>query len=201
MAGLEDILNIIDSQQKETESRIMSSAESKVREINKDAAAKADKAYSDYMKKAEAENLRSFESSCVSVDAEMKRRILKCKVGLIDEVIEKTLQKLRSQNDADYFTMLEKLITRSIRKDDGTVSLSSKDLGRLPAGFEDKLKAKAAEIGGSIKIDTAPADIEDGFILTYGLISENCSFSAILETERESIKDLASTELFRQVSK
>ena len=201
MAGLEDILNIIDSQQKETESRIMSSAESKVREINMDAAAKADKAYSDYMKKAEAENLRSFESSCVSVDAEMKRRILKCKVGLIDEVIEKTLQKLRSQNDADYFTMLEKLITRSIRKDDGTISLSSKDLGRLPAGFEDKLKAKAAEIGGSIKIDTAPADIEDGFILTYGLISENCSFSAILETERESIKDLASTELFRQVSK
>ncbi len=201
MAGLEDILNIIDSQQKETESRIMSSAESKVREINMDAAAKADKAYSDYMKKAEAENLRSFESSCVSVDAEMKRRILKCKVGLIDEVIEKTLQKLRSQNDADYFTMLEKLITRSIRKDDGTVSLSSKDLGRLPAGFEDKLKAKAAEIGGGIKIDTKPADIEDGFILTYGLISENCSFSAILETERESIKDLASTELFRQVSK
>ena len=201
MAGLEDILNIIDSQQKETESRIMSSAESKVREINKDAAAKADKAYSDYMKKAEAENLRSFESSCVSVDAEMKRRILKCKVALIDEVIEKTLQKLRSQSDAEYFAMLEKLITRSIRKDDGTVSLSSKDLGRLPAGFEDKLKAKAAEIGGSIKIDTKPADIEDGFILTYGLISENCSFSAILETERESIKDLASTELFRQVSK
>jgi len=201
MAGLEDILNIIDSQQKETESRIMSSAESKVREINKDAAAKADKAYSDYMKKAEAENLRSFESSCVSVDAEMKRRILKCKIALIDEVIEKTLQKLRSQSDAEYFAMLEKLITRSIRKDDGTVSLSSKDLGRLPAGFEDKLKAKAAEIGGSIKIDTKPADIEDGFILTYGLISENCSFSAILETERESIKDLASTELFRQVSK
>ena len=201
MAGLEDILNIIDSQQKETESRIMSSAESKVREINKDAAAKADKAYSDYMKKAEAENLRSFESACVSVDAEMKRRILKYKVELIDEVVEKTLQKLRTQSDSDYFAMLEKLITRNMCKGDGTVSLSSKDLGRLPAGFEDKLKAKAAEIGGSIRIDTAPADIEDGFILTYGLISENCSFSAILETERENIKDLASIELFRQVSK
>ena len=196
MAGLEDILNIIDSQQKETESRIMSSAESKVREISKDAEAKAEKAYNDYMKRAEAENLHSYESACNSVDSEMKRRILKCKVGLIDQAIANTLAKLRSQSDSDYFAMLERLIVRNLRSGSGVISLSSHDLGRIPADFEKKLSEKASEKGGTVSISKDPADIQDGFILTYGNISENCSFSAMIETDREDIKDLASRELF-----
>ena len=196
MAGLEDILNIIDSQQKETESRIMSSAESKVREIRKDAEAKAEKAYNDYMKRAEAENLHSYESACTSVDSEMKRRILKCKVGLIDQAIANTLAKLRSQSDSDYFAMLERLIVRNLRSGSGVISLSSRDLGRLPGDFEKKLSEKSSEKGGTVSISKEPADIQDGFILTYGNISENCSFSSMIETYREDIKDLASRELF-----
>ena len=41
--------------------------------------------------------------------------------------------------------------------------------------------------------------MEDGFILTYGLISENCSFSAIAESEREAMRDTAAKALFGQV--
>ena len=53
----------------------------------------------------------------------------------------------------------------------------------------------------NIKISEKPAEIENGFILTYGLISENCSFRAIIEAERDSLRDMAAAELFGQVKK
>ena len=92
--------------------------------------------------------------------------------------------------------MLERLIVRNLRSGSGVISLSSRDLGRMTADFEKKLSEKASEKCGTVSISKEPADIQDGFILTYGNISENCSFSAMIETDREDIKDLASRELF-----
>ena len=50
--------------------------------------------------------------------------------------------------------------------------------------------------GGSVQLSKQPADIEDGFILSYGLISENCSFRAMMEAEKEDIRDTAARILF-----
>ena len=55
----------------------------------------------------------------------------------------------------------------------------------------------AEKNNGSIQLSKVPADIEDGFILSYGLISENCSFRAIIEAEKEDIRDTAARILFR----
>ena len=49
-------------------------------------------------------------------------------------------------------------------------------------------------------ISDVPAEISDGFVLEYGLISENCSFSAVLEAEKEGVRDLAARHLFGQVN-
>lgn len=58
MSGIDEILNIIDSQQKQTENNIIRSAEEKARGIEAEGDSKAEKAYNDYMKKAlqKAEN-------------------------------------------------------------------------------------------------------------------------------------------------
>ena len=79
------------------------------------------------------------------------------------------------------------------------LSLSRRDLGRVPDSFIKELSAAAEKVGGSVKLDTEPADIENGFILTYGLISENCSFRAVVEAEREGVRDTAARVLFGQV--
>ena len=197
MSGLDEIINIISSQQKENEHKLMSAAESRVEAIEKQAKADAEKAYSEYMSRASASIVRDHENACTSVDSAMKRKILEFKVSQIDRAVDNTVLKLVSLPTADYFAMLTRLITARIRKGEGIVWLSSRDLERMPADFAVNLKAAAAKAGGSISVSSEPADIPDGCILQYGNISENCTFRAVLEAERETVRDIAARELFR----
>ena len=196
MAGIDDILNIIENQQKQTEQSIISVAEKKAAAIKKDGDEKAAKAYEEYIKRADEQADRDFENACKSADAEMKRRILACKVKCIDSVIDKTVLKLRNLPDKEYFALLERLAGRLIRKGEGVISLSEKDLKRVTADFEKNLNKIAEKSGGSISLSDIPADIDDGFVLSYGLISENCSFRAIMEADKDSVRDTAARVLF-----
>ncbi len=117
MAGLENILNIIASQQKETEKTIISAAEKKAAVIIKDGSEKAEKAYDEQLKKMTFKLAQEHENSKASVDADMKRRILACKVKCINDVIEKTLQKLDSLSETEYFAVIEKLLSQKVQKD------------------------------------------------------------------------------------
>lgn len=199
MSGIDEILNMISAQQQETEEGIIKAAKSKAAQIIKEGEAKAQTAYDDYMKKARQRSERDYENKCNAADAEMKRKILACKVELIDEAIEKTVAKLKDLPDKEYFELLARLAGKHLRSGEGVISLSEKDMKRVPADFIAKLSEHAAEINGTIKLSKDAADIEDGFILSYGLISENCSFRAVVEAETEEVRDIAARELFGQV--
>lgn len=199
MSGIEEILNIIDSQQKQTEDNLVSAAEHKASAIIYDGKEKAEKAYEEHIKKMSEQLAHDFDNACSSADAAMKRRVLARKIGLIDETIEKALAKLDKLPDSEYFAVIGKLAAKRLRAGEGVLSMSKRDLGRVPDSFMKELSAAAEKVGGSVKLDSQPADIENGFILTYGLISENCSFRAVVEAEREGVRDTAARVLFGQV--
>lgn len=196
MSGLDEILNIINRQQKITEDNIIRSAESKAQSVKAEGDAKAEKAYEDYMKKASAQAETEFKNACNSADAEAKRKILKCKVEIIDSAIESIIAKLRGLPDSEYFEMILKLAGRKLHKGDGIIYFGENDLRRLPADFVEKLAFLAKKEGGTVVISDKTAEINDGFILEYGLISENCSFRAIIESEKDGIRDTLARELF-----
>ncbi|MDE7365559.1 MAG: V-type ATP synthase subunit E [Ruminococcus sp.] len=195
MAGLENILNIISSQQKQTENAVISSAEKKAETIIADGNEKAVKEYDEYLKKAEIQLALNYNNALSSVDAQMKRKALAYKVKCIDEIIEKTVNKLNNLPDDEYFDILEKLVLRRADSENGVLYLNKKDYSRITEKFR-KIVQKL-----DITISDEYADIENGFILSYGLISENCCFRAIIEAERESIRDTVARELFGQVKK
>ena len=197
MSGLDEILNLIDAQQKQTEDSILKAATTKASAIKAEGEVKAQKAYEEHLQKAKAKAEKDFENACTSVDANMKRRVLAAKVELIDETIEKTIKKLRSLPDKEYFELLIKLAESHMQPDKGVISLGSKDLARVPADFAQKLDEIAKRKGGSIVLSKESADIDDGFILSYGLIAENCSFRAIIEAEKDDVRDTAARALFR----
>ena len=196
MSGLDEILTLIEEQQKQTEESIIKAARKKAESILSEGNEKADKAYKDYLDNAKISAEKEFENSCVSVDSSMKRKLLSCKVGLINDTIEKTIAKLKALPDKEYFELLIRLISRHIRPGKGILSLCSNDLNRLPSDFGKQITDLAAKDGGSIELSKEPADIEDGFILSYGLISENCSFRAIIEADKDEIRDTAARALF-----
>lgn len=196
MSGLDEILSLIEAQQKQTEESIIKAAEDKAGAIKAEGEAKAQKAYDEYISREKARAEKDFENSCASADAAMKRKILACKVELIDKAIDKAIDKLKSLPDKEYFELMRKLISRHIQASDGIISLGKKDLARIPADFESIISELAAKAGGSLRFSNEAADIDDGFILSYGLISENCSFRAVIESERDEVRDTAARELF-----
>lgn len=200
MSGIEEILNIIGSQQKQTEENLISAAEKKASAIEIEGRTKAEKAYEEYLKKTNEQLVREYENACSSVDAGMKRRMLSKKIQLIDDTIEAAIKKLDELPEKEYFDVLAKLAAKKLQTGEGVLSLSKRDLSRVPSSFMQNLSASAEKAGGSVRLDTVPADIENGFVLTYGLISENCSFRAIIESEREGVRDTAARVLFGQVS-
>ena len=199
MSGIDEILNIIDSQQKQTEENLVSAAEHKASAIIYDGNEKAEKAYEEHIKKMTEQLAHDYDNACSSADAAMKRRVLSRKIELIDETIEAALAKLDKLPAEEYFAVIGKLAAKRLRAGEGVLSLSKRDLDRVPADFIKKLSAEAEKLGGSVKLGSEPADIENGFILSYGLISENCSFRAVVEAEREGVRDTAARVLFEVV--
>lgn len=200
MDGIEKIISIIQQQQKEAEDSIISAAKNKADHIFLEGREKAQNAYSDQLERLTKQIERDHTNACASVDAEMKRRYLACKVECIDSVLDAVLKKLESLPDNEYFALLKNLAARSICSGEGVIALSEKDLKRVPMDFEIDLNGIANKRNGTIKLSDTPADISDGFVLTYGLISENCGFREILESEKEAVRDTAAKALFGQVS-
>lgn len=196
MSGLDEILNMIETQQKQDEDRIIRSAEERARQIQAEADEKAEKAYDDYMKKAESQHERDYENACSSADAAAKRRILAAKVEMIGDVIEKVVDDLKALPDDKYFELIARLVLNHARQGEGILFFGENDLKRMPADLEKKINAAAEKVGGTIKISGQAADISDGFILQYGLVSENCGFRAIIEAEKDDVRDTAARALF-----
>ena len=196
MSGLDEILNIIDEQRIQNEESIIGAANQKAAAIRSEGEQKAQKAYSEQLEKGQTDAKRDFVNACASVDSDMKRKVLDSKVKLIDSAIEATLERLAKLPEDEYFAMLKRLAEQKLRMGSGLISLSANDLKRLPADFETDIRSSAEKLGGTLEISKKPADISDGFILSYGLISENCSFRAIIESERDEVRDTAAAKLF-----
>jgi V/A-type H+-transporting ATPase subunit E len=196
MAGIDEILGIISSNQKQTESSMIRTAQQQADAIIMKGSEDAKAAYEQRFRRASEQAQQDFKTACSSFDAQMKRRILAEKLDIISEITERTLARLNALPAKDYFGLLIKMAEKKLRAGEGTISLGEADLKRIPADFEQSLKTAAEKVGGTVTLSSTPADIEDGFILTYGLISENCSFRAIIEAEKDGIRDTAAQALF-----
>lgn len=196
MTGIDSILNIISNQQKSIENDIIHSAEEKALNIEADGKSKAEMAYNEYIKKSLEKAEMDYKNACNSIDSENKRKILRCRVELIENTIKKIISKLSELPDDEYFEIITRIALQKIHSGNGEIYFNKKDLTRIPMDFAEKLSVNAKKVNGTIKISETPADIENGFILVYGRISENCTFNEIIESEKDKIYDILARELF-----
>lgn len=81
---------------------------------------------------------------------------------------------------------------------DGEICFSAADLGRLPEGFEAEVSKAAAAAGGSLKLSREGKNIENGFILIYGGIEENCTIAAMFDAKKDELSDIVHRLVFLQ---
>lgn len=187
--------------------RILEEAQSSAKEIIDKANAEADAAVQAARESAEAEAAKIMERAehdaadygvrvDSSMDMQRKQALLAAKQEVIGGVLEAAYNAVMNLDDIKYFEMLEKLLEKHALPEAGVICFSAKDLGRMPAGFPEKVKNIAVSKGGSLTVSEKPEKMDGGFLLVYGGIEENCTISAVFASRREELSDRVNRLLF-----
>ena len=198
MAGIEAIVAAIAQEADESALRIVADAE--------DAAQKTlDAAHASAKGELEAERAK------LADDAELARRRTKSKcdmiVGqrrlankqaLVQSVLERAKNELRSLEPDAYFPMLLQLVGHYATSGAGTLLLSAVDEARMPPDFEERANALVRERGGSLKVEGVDEDLGGGFILRYGLVDVSCTLDALFAERADELRDRVAQLLFQE---
>lgn len=196
MAGLDkmkdQILNeakaAADSKLKEADAKaeeLLSGAKAEAARISESISRKSEKEVADYKERVES-----------SIDLQKRTKILAAKQGLIKELLDKSYESLTGMEPSGYFDMLLKLLKKYVLPQEGEIFFSSEDLKRMPAGYEAEVKKIAEAEGGALKVSEEGRNIENGFVLAYGGIEENCTLRAMFDEKKEELSDKVREILF-----
>jgi len=187
MAGLDKIIERINQDSAAKCDGILAEAESKATEIL-DAAAKTAKAdTASVLADAEKQAKATVDMAESGSQMERKQAMLAAKVENIDSVVDAARAKLHDLPDSEYFDSLCALAAKYAQSGKGIMHLSQKDLLRMPFDFLTKVNSKLS--GGEIELSKEPANVADGFVLSYGDVEINCTFDALISEQRDAIKD------------
>lgn len=196
MTGLEKMVSqIVDEAKAEAESRL-NTAREEADKIVSEAKAEADKLLEQKSEQSETSAANYLERIKSSADLQRRTLILQAKQEVIASVLEKAYASLNTMDEEAYFAMIRKMLEKFALSESGEIYFSAADLKRLPAGFEKEISAIAAKKGGSLTLQKESKGIENGFILVYGGIEENCTFRALFNTQRDVLQDRIHQELF-----
>ena len=195
MTGLEKIVNEIkDEATKEAES-ILATAKAKAAAIKKAAEEEAEQKTAQIAEET-GQNVKDVEVSRESAMVLQKRqRTLQTKQAILNETLDAARAELYKLPDEQYFSLLIQLAVKAAEEGSGEMLLNEKDRAKMPASFEKDLNSKLAG-GKTIAIGAETRPIDGGFVLKYGGVEENCSFSALFDARREEFSDLVRDILF-----
>lgn len=196
MTGLEKMKSQILNEAKAAAEKKLSEARAEAEEIIAEAKAEAEKTASSISGKSEMAIASYKERVISSNDLQRRTKILSAKQEVIADVLSKAYESLESMESEKYFDMLLKMVDKYAQPQDGEIIFSKADLSRLPEDFEEKAAEAAKAKGGSLKISGESRNIENGFVLAYGGIEENCTLRAMFDAKKDELSDKVHRILF-----
>ncbi len=131
-----------------------------------------------------------------SARMETRKELLSCKVGLLNEVFDKTREKIKGLPEEEYREFVESLMHKAIESGDEEVVIGASD-DRVNNGLIKRVNRKLGPgFKGNLQLASDTADIDGGFILRRGNIQINVSIDVLLEEAREQMEIELATELF-----
>lgn len=187
MNGLEKILGTIKDESDRLSEDIIKKAESEAEKEYKNAVAaaqnEADKAVATAKHKAKI-IVETAESGAQSL---VNREVLSAKADAVEEFIKTETEKWAQLEPDKYFALILGLITKYAEDKSGELIMSADDIDRMPKEFMEKVNS-VLPTGGALQ--PQKGDIKGGgFILKYGNIEDNCTFSALVDEKMYEIKD------------
>ncbi len=131
-----------------------------------------------------------------SADLKARRIILEAKQKVISDIKDGITDAILKMPKEEYFDFLLTLLKKKITGAQGILCFNSEDLKSMPADFLEKVNQIALPLGGKITLCKDSADIEGGFLLSYGDVVENASLEALVNENRDIISDIISKTVF-----
>ncbi|MCR5651208.1 MAG: V-type ATP synthase subunit E [Lachnospiraceae bacterium] len=194
MTGLDKILEQIKKESDETVSKKLSEAKDRADSILEEA------------KKSVAGQCESIETNGRNEAAEIRKRagsaadlykrkaVLAEKQRIISGVFDKALGELEALSGSDYYNAVIKIAVKNALGQDGEIIFSEADKANVPSDFEMRLNAQLKN--GRLSVSDKTRPIGKGFILSYGGVEQNCTFSALVEASKEVLQDKVQEILF-----
>lgn len=196
MTGLDKMINQILEEANNSANEKIEAAKAQAQEIIKKAEAEAKALGEEISNKSDADIANYKDRVKSSADLKRRTEILTAKQEMISQTIDKAYETFCSMDDTEYFETLKKMLDKFVQPQEGEIHFSSKDLSKLPSGFEADVEKIAAANGGKLTVSKEERNIERGFILAYGGIEENCSFKALFDSQRDELQDKVQKILF-----
>lgn len=196
MTGLEKMKSQILEEARTQAEQELGEAKETAAGIREQAAKEAERIRAGILAKSDAQIANYRERVQSSIDLKRRTQILAAKQEIIREILEEACASLEQLEPEPYFRMLAGLLESYVLPGQGEIRFSDRDLNRLPAGYREEIRRIAAEKGAVLTISEKPAGIENGFILVYGGVEENCTLRAIFDTKRAEFSDRIRAVLF-----
>ena len=203
MAGLEKIKSQILDEAKETANAKIEDAKAQAEQMKLKAQEEGARQADTILKKSEADTASQKERVKSAIDLQRRTRLLEAKQEMIAEIIGKAYEKVISLAPDEYYQMLLSILEAYVLLNklvDCCLSkfiFSVKDLENMPVGFGKEIEEIALAKGGKLTVAGAGSDnIDNGFILAYGGIEENCTIRAMFDAKRDELADIVHRMLF-----
>ncbi len=188
MTGLEKIIDKINADSERDCASVIAAAYKKSETLEKEAEAARAQMIKSILDDAEQQAKEIAERGESTAHQIKRQTLLKAKIEMVNVVTDKALAEIKSLDDKDYFDILLKLAVGNARAGKGVMYLSDRDLKRLPDDFIGAVLSRL-EPGCELILSAKSADIDGGFILVYGDIDVNCTFDALIEDRRDTLKE------------
>ncbi len=196
MTGLEKMKSQILDEAGKTASDKLAKANGEAEAMLSQAKEQAARDVENISRKSEADAARLKERVESSNDLLRRTKLLEAKQQMITEVLDKAYASVETMGEGEYFAMLLKMLGKYARPQEGQMYLSAGDFAKMPGDFEGKAKAVAKEKGGSLSVLGEGRNIENGFVLAYDGIEENCTLKAMFDAKKDDLSDKVHRILF-----
>lgn len=195
MSGLDKIKAQILKDAQDAADAQMAEAAAQVKEINAQAEEETKIRLAQIAAQSEMKIKNIQERSVSAIDLKHRTRLLEVRQQLISETIEQAYTAISEMDAQAYAAVLKQLVAAHVWPQEGQIIFADADRARLPEGFEEDVLKIAEAAGGSLTVSDEKRNIENGFVLVYGGIEENCTLRSIFDEKKDQLSDLVRTTL------
>lgn len=200
MEGLEKILNRIVSDSQAKVDELIANANVEAKGISDDMKKKVDIKCEEILSQISSDKKNIEERTEASKEHKSMQMKLVVKREVIDETLKFAKEKINNLSDKDYENLLMKVFDKYLQNgcayDTVKICFGERDLKKLSKDVIDSFIKKASEKGLKMTLSDTPVRINNGFILDFGDVLENCSFDAMIEQNKDKFEDIAKKILF-----